>query len=249
MRTHPTSGSTFIVKPYDPWRRWVSTLLILLALAGAGWLLHELGVWRAGFDNARLNNSLIGARADVDQLRETVEDLRERLAIAERGGQVDKQANEIARSGLKELQDELLELKEELAFYRGIVAPDEERSGIRIERMRLSGALPKFRYNLMLTQVLKSAKQTSGQIEVNFDGLQNGALKSYSLKELSKKPSTSFKFKYFQNLEGELTLPNGFTPSGVNIEVVPQNKRADRVTKSYEWADVVQNVIVPGNES
>jgi hypothetical protein len=50
--------------------------------------------------------------------------------------------------------------------------------------------------------------------------------------------SLKMRFRYFQNLEGKLKLPSGFTPRKLIIEVRPENKKFEPVTETYDWTPV-----------
>ena len=51
------------------------------------------------------------------------------------------------------------------------------------------------------------------------------------MKEKKKFP---FKFKYFQNFEGDLIIPDGFVPSRVNVKVTSNRVSLD---KTFSWSD------------
>jgi len=42
-----------------------------------------------------------------------------------------------------------------------------------------------------------------------------------------------FQFRYFQNLEQDIVLPDGFEPRAVTVEV--RSPRMDPVRESYSW--------------
>jgi hypothetical protein len=42
-------------------------------------------------------------------------------------------------------------------------------------------------------------------------------------------------FRFFQNVEGTLKLPTGFSPAKMIIELQPDDKKLDKVTAVYDW--------------
>jgi hypothetical protein len=48
----------------------------------------------------------------------------------------------------------------------------------------------------------------------------------------------SYEFRYFQGLEAELSLPLGFEPQRINVEIWPNEARAERLNESFEWSAV-----------
>jgi hypothetical protein len=42
-------------------------------------------------------------------------------------------------------------------------------------------------------------------------------------------------FRYFQNIQGELVLPEGFSPLGVQILAVDEGSKGKTVQKNFAW--------------
>jgi hypothetical protein len=174
----------------------------------------------------------------VEALREANGALRERVAILERAQQVEGKAYKNVDAHLRSLQDEVLALKEEVAFYRGIVSAGKEK-GLNIQTFVLdkensSGA---YRFQLVLTQHLKRVKMISGKVKLKVMDEQDGRPKDLLLSDVAGKQRDylKFEFKFFQRIEGRFTLPDGFKPERLQIEVVSSGKRPASVEKSFEW--------------
>jgi hypothetical protein len=75
---------------------------------------------------------------------------------------------------------------------------------------------------------------TRGDIEFNIEGLQDGKQRILTLQEVEagKQDKIAFRFKYFQNFEGDIILPKGFVPSRVLIKV-SSNRVA--IEKTFDW--------------
>ncbi|MFT5788490.1 MAG: hypothetical protein ACI8SJ_000593 [Shewanella sp.] len=112
-------------------------------------------------------------------------------------------------------------LARELAFYRSVMAPENSADGVAINGLELSAALMprQYRIKLVLTQLEKRKRSLSGRSEITLIGVEGGKPKSIKLSELSD-ASFTFKFRYFQVLETEFTLPDGFILSRVKAKVV-----------------------------
>lgn len=237
-------SSKLIIKSHHPWRHRGKIAAVVLGLVALIWGVFEFGHSRAGFDYGALLQERGLLREQVAGLKQDNRQLSERIAILERAAQVDKQAyGEVERS-LKQAQDEMLELKEEVAFYRGIVSPSETSSGLNIADFRVTGIGEErvYRFKLVLTQVKTNNRLVKGYARVAFEGVRDGAQVELSLKEVSGGTLDRLKlrFKYFQNNEGEFVLPPGFLPSRVQVEVVPSgNKNLSRLKKTFDWSDIV----------
>ncbi len=44
-----------------------------------------------------------------------------------------------------------------------------------------------------------------------------------------------FSFRYFQNLEADLVLPEGFAPQRVIVKLTPKGKAVKAVEESFAW--------------
>jgi hypothetical protein len=137
----------------------------------------------------------------------------------------------------------MLELKEEVAFYRGIVSPTETASGLSIADFQVSGIGEgsAYRFKLVMTQMKSNTRLVTGYARVAFEGVQNGAQVEHTLYKVSGGVLDKLKlrFKYFQNIEGEIVLPEDFLPSRVVIDVVPSGKGLTRLKKTFDWPDIV----------
>jgi len=232
-----------IIKTHHPWRHRVKIALAMAGLMAMAWGIFQYGHSRAGLDNESLYEERELLREQIRLGKDSNQKLRGRIAVLERTAQVDKGAYGEVEKSLKQTQDEMLELKEEVAFYRGIVSPAEAASGLSIGSFKVTeiGGERVYRFKLVLTQLKSNKRIVKGYARVVFEGVKNGSQQKLSLKEVSggKMDKLKLRFKYFQDNEGEIVLPEGFLPSRVLIEVVPSGKRATRLKKTFDWLDVL----------
>ncbi|NOX92327.1 MAG: hypothetical protein GXP18_07735 [Gammaproteobacteria bacterium] len=235
-------SSKLIIKSHHPWRYRMKLALLGLALVLLAWGVFEFGFSRAGYDNNALHAQRELLREQIDMEKQRTRDLRAQLAVLERAGQVDRQAYDAVEKSLRQAQDEMLELKQEVAFYRGIVSPTEAASGLNITSLKLTsiGEARVYRFKLVLTQLKSNVRLVKGYARMEFEGIKDGAQMHLGLKEVSGGALDKLKlrFKYFQNNEGEIVLPEGFLPSRVLVEVVPSGKDVTRLKKTFDWSDI-----------
>ncbi len=227
----------------SPWWRIGLTVLIL-ALLVAAWSIFEYGRYRAGYDRVtfrdirlQLEQSNTAQEVDLRKLRKEKLDLEQTMRI-------ENQAYSQVRKDLMELQEELLELKEELAFYRGIVSPEDADRGLQIQRFTVTKNQEdrSWQYKLVLTRVLKNRGTARGTAEIQVEGVtaESGSKKLLSLGEISvpRVKHLRYGFKYFQNLEGEIKLPAGFAPSRVILVLKPGGKgNKTQLKKTFDWPE------------
>lgn len=228
-----------IVKAHRPWKSKFIWGIVLLVLLIGGWTLFDYGRFLAGYDSRDAENEIIGLLDTQAHLEKRIETLREDKAVLQRAAQIERKAyNELDRT-LKILQAEILEHKEELAFYRGIVSPKDSSSGLYLQNFYLmqNGDTRNYRYKVVLTQVLKNSRLINGKVKLQFDGLLNGESKILDLKEITakKERDLNYRFKYFQNVEGVVDFPEGFSLLRVKIQILPRGRQRDMIEKTIEW--------------
>ena len=162
--------------------------------------------------------------------------LRERIAILERASQIDKKAYQDVDAYLLELQSENFSLKEEVAFYRGIVSsPRSKGLGIQSFQVQQGSHDALYRYRLVLTQDMKSDKVVSGTVDLSIAGEQGGLTKRLSSKDLrgGDNRRIEFQFKHFHKIEGTFLLPRGFSPRSVSVEIMGDGETMTE--KTFDW--------------
>lgn len=232
-----------VVKRYRPSKHVFAGTLALVLLAGAGYLAYAAG-WSAAMTGCD------AARADQEQvitLARRLEDenavLRERVVVLERTGRVERKAHGDINKALKSLQKKILDLKEELAFYQGIVASSDHGGTLTIQSFAVQRESTDndYHYRLVLTRYAEDAKVISGYVNLYVAGEQEGEAVRLSLAALSDQPAREIRFrlKNFQMIEGRLRLPQGFAPHRVFVKVTPTDKPQEKTEKTFDWTSAM----------
>lgn len=205
------------------------------------WVAYELGQIRAGHNGFEARKRFSELQGQIDNARADNEDLRRQVAILETGKKIDVEAYRQVEQRLAELQDEILGQQEDLAFYRGIVA--DQQAGLRVQDLELlaGGDEKSFSLRLVLAQAMRASQRISGSVELQVEGTRAGETLMLGLSELGvieeqRQSLSGFSFRYFQNLEVDLMLPEGFVPARVIVTLTPKGKRAKPVEKIFAWA-------------
>jgi hypothetical protein len=229
-----------VVKPHRPTQARVLIGAVVVAALVAGYLLFEYGRRQGGFDTLETRAEQETLQTRIRELSVENEDLRQKIALLETSRGVDREAYSQVEGTLADLQRQLQEQREELDFYRTIVTPADGVSGLRIQELSVStGAqASSFRLHLVLVQAAQHDQVISGVVNLSVDGAEAGKPVSYALGRLvsdAEPVPMGFSFRYFQNLERELMLPDGFVPQRVNVEVTPNGRQAKVIRQSFDW--------------
>jgi hypothetical protein len=209
---------------------------VFWGLLAAGLLFHA-GRLEDRMTRSALTHQRDRLQAKVDELQLKLIDYEAVQAQALQSRAVDDIATVELKQTLKTLQDSVKELEKENAFYRGIMNPQGEKSGLAIDSFSVInyGGDNRFRYKLVLTQLRQHESNLRGKTRVLVNGSENGVAKTYDLFVLGgfKTDSQAFDFRYFQNLEGDVTLPAGFVAREVRVSAMADGKNA--LERVFPW--------------
>ncbi|MEQ5837373.1 DUF6776 family protein [Marinobacter sp. NFXS9] len=235
----------YIVVRYQPgqrYKRWLILLVVSLIFAGVGYLA---GMAQGGFrftTEAEPGPDLSG---ELSAMRTQQTDLQQQMINLERGRKIDQQALSQARHTISRLEDRLSSVKADLTFYKNIMAPSESDNGLTIQRLELEQRPGDraVRFKLVLTQVGDNRSYIAGNVAVNVIGEQDGKRQVVALRDLSKDIEDlgiRFRYRYFQDVEGVMTLPDGFEPLEVQVVAKAEGRKATQTERTFEWQSVME---------
>ena len=204
------------------------------------WIAFELGQIRAGHNSFEASERYDEIERILRKEREDTQRLRERIAQLETDRKIDEEAYARVEAELAGLESVILAQQEDLEFYRGIVS--DQQSGLRVQDLtvwRGDGPLS-FSMRLVLAQAMRAGSRISGTVDLKIEGMQDSKPRSLGLRDLlavePRPRRLDFSFRYFQNLEAELVLPEGFAPVRVRVTLKPKGKSSKSIEKSFDWA-------------
>jgi hypothetical protein len=204
------------------------------------YLIYEFGRIQANYNIVDAGRERQGFVDRITVLDAELVALKEDVAQLETNRDMDRAAYKDVEIGLVTLQSKIQEQTNEIAFYRGIVSPADGVAGLRVQDLRLTRADTERAYmvRLVLVQSLKHDRTVSGDVGLIVEGVQDGNDVSYPYSQLLGKQSDSswpFKFRYFQDFDREIILPDGFTPENIKIEVRSKTRSISSIEESYSW--------------
>ena len=214
--------------------------VIVALVVGAGYLVFEFGRIQAGYDII----DAASERQDYDDhirgLENEIIGLNEQIALLETHRDIDREAYRDVETGLTTLQAKIQEQQDAIAFYRGIVSPSDGKAGLRVQDFRLTRGSEEREYTirLVLVQVKKHSRKVSGDVEISIAGQMNGVEKSYEYAQLLPADAPkkwAFSFRYFQDFDRQVILPDGFTPERIIVQVKSRTRSISSIEASYSW--------------
>ncbi|MFY2762825.1 DUF6776 family protein [Arenimonas sp. MALMAid1274] len=225
----------FVIVPHRPHVR------VLLALGLGLWLLSlvAVGYWASsraapGLAKARAELALTAKRAT--EAEALVKQLKQRVATLGRSDQISRSANTELQASLAEREEEVSGLRADVAFYERLVGATGQRRGLSVhEAFFTPEEGGTWRYTITLTQNLNRGAISKGEARVSVEGVSGGRLRSLRWDDLVQKPGAPgqpFSFRYFQQLEGSVVLPEGFTPQRVRVQLRSDGSTVDQ---AFPW--------------
>lgn len=207
----------------------------VLSLLAAGGFIYSYGLTSAGFDRLSVAQKQQEQQEQIRKLKAENQELRDSLARAQLALQMDQTAYQDLDKSLKNSSQEIVKLREELNFYRNIMASDS-KGGLQIQRLDIARAdsANQYRYKLVLVQPMKNDYRITGHVKLEIKGEQEGKETSVQFPGAGK--TIQINFRYFQDIEGQLNLPNNFRPQRIRVQVIPGN--GEPVEQQYSWPNV-----------
>jgi hypothetical protein len=232
-------GAPQVVRTRAPALRNVLLVAELLVGLFALYVVYELGRYNAGYDRQAVAQQRTELEVRIEHLEKDNREMRTQLAELDtfRVGRAHEQA-EVARA-MGELQAQVAQQSQELAFYRGVVAQGAASIGIKVGQLRITAAERPATFNVHLSLVRSGRADTeaSGTLVLSLDGTLNGEAKSLDFGALTaaRTRELRYSFRYFQDFDQELIVPGNFKPEQLQLEVRSGKKDVAPLTQSFLW--------------
>lgn len=221
-----------------PGRGFFLALMVLIALVlAAGFYLGQ----RAAHSAIRADpDSSRNMQLQLSAVREDLKAVQGDLEVQRTLHDVDREALELVRREMTAQRERTADLEEGLRFYRGLMAPGEVASGLSVRRPELvAHERPgRYAYRIVVQQEARKHELLEGSVSVEVFGLLGEEQVSYPLSQLSNdmgEEGLPLHFRYFQAIEGVLTLPDGLEPTGMAVLAITSKPRKAEVREQFPW--------------
>jgi hypothetical protein len=231
----------FVIVPHRPRARMLAFVLVLTWL-GSLWAAFELARWisvpayaELQSERNRLANRLSEVSVDLDAERQ-------RSAVLGRSDQVSRAANVELQQTVREREEEVAALRSDVAFYERLVGGSAQRKGLSVHALALSEPSPGTLQCLGQRQhVGQRAGLTAGAVTLDIEGVLDGQLTRLdwgALRQGADPEPQKFAFRYFQQMEGSIMLPEKFIPHRVRVEVQVDGN-GNRIERIFPWQELL----------
>jgi hypothetical protein len=230
-----------VVVPYRPWK----SLFFNLALV-AGVVVSALFGFAYGYYQTLQTQQIV--EPDRAELVEEIEllrignfDLNRQMAILDRTSVMDQRANEEVQDTISSLRNQVALLEQDITYYRSVVSEETEDTGLIISNWDINSTREDdlYRYKLVMRQQDADGDTfLTGHVNVSLVGRQNEEFVTFPLHAVSAEQDQldiRLRFKFFQSIEGELTLPKGFVPNLVQIAAVETSPFEKTFDQDFSW--------------
>jgi len=126
------------------------------------------------------------------------------------------------------------------------MAPSETSKGLQVDRFAMQQGREDdtYGFKLVLTQIGDNKSYISGVVAVNVIGMRNGDKEVIALRDLSDDIDdlgVKFRFRYFQDVEGLLRVPDGFKPVELQVVARAEGRKSSQAERTFDWDELTEN--------
>lgn len=227
---------------HSPMRRFVVYTVVVVAFVVALPASYFLGIYRADANQQELKQHL------TRQSEAAAAELTRELTLLRTNADVDRQTIEDLRQLVMTQRAQISAFERDLRVYKELLAPGGKTNpaGISVGVFTL---LPQkeaghFKYSFTVQKLSAKEGDFTGTLEFKITGQQAGKSQEIHLYQVSSQvdsPMIPLNFKYFQTLDGELTLPADFAPQNLAVAIKGSDKKNVLETQ-LEWPDTSVNL-------
>jgi cell division protein FtsB len=213
------------VRSKQPWY-WQWFVALLLILFG-----YLAGYWQF------TGGDYIGLIQSVNSLLRDNQQLEARTVYRERQLQVERAAQQSLADELAALQDENMELKGEVAFYRGILNESSATGELKLHSFKINkGKLPdQYEYHVLLIQSGRHDRAVQGDLKFGLVALQNGEEVSLPLMDgIVAIAPVKVNFKYYQRIDGSFVLPPDVSKPSVTLALTEKGQKEPKIRQKLD---------------
>lgn len=229
---------TVVIRLTSQLKRQLVLVLILLLLILA--VIFYLGTLRGMGQAVDLSGRVHDLSQQTNQQAMQLKSHRAQQVVIEKAAEIDRLAAESVRKDLLMHQKQVAELQRDVEFYRGLMAPDEMQRGFKLHTLDVTFDSLTERYNFkgVMTNAGGNGNVVKGDLSLALEVYEEGTSKQYKLSDLpdyTGKMPIKMRFRFFQNIQGSFTLPEGMKPVSLIATANIKDITGNLFKASYDW--------------
>ena len=208
------------------WRALAIIAILSVSLAFAAWI-YDAGRRIAGFDSNESVREIQSLRNYVMELDTELTKLRSLAGSGESSLQIERATQRQLYRQVKDLEVENAALKQDLAFFEGLMPSSEmgDEAGVKINQLRIvrDGASGDYRYRmLVVNNGGRQVRELKGSLQLLVKMQQGGKDAMITLPSDTEPNLQRFRFeiKHFHRLEGVFSVPSGAVVKEVEVRLL-----------------------------
>lgn len=173
------------------------------------------------------------------QLNETTREQSVTISRLQTELKIKNQALQSLKLDLDKHNQEITQLKADVAFYENLLSHKDNIKTLRVFEAEAQPVANHIKLKIVLAQKLEKARTKTGTISLNLLGISNDKAKQIDLIQQFELDN-QFSFKYFEIKNYAITLPDGFIPTALLVELHSQDNRPEKITERIAWQDIWQ---------
>ncbi len=239
------ASERLIVVKHKPGIKRKRRLFFITGVLAMSALSFFLGDYQIRQKHEQALNQLDKLAGEYALLQQRETELRQKVFNLESGRNIDNFAKQEIQDTIRQYEDTIKQLKKDVSFYQSIMAPSENIKGLHVQNFELqkTSDSKRFGYKIVLTQMADNKSFISGVVAVNVIGIKAGEKEVLPLREVDDDQAAlgiKFRFRYFQDISGELILPEDFTPETIQVVAQADGKKASKLERSFTWKELIR---------
>jgi len=221
----------------DERKSWVWVLLALALVGAALWQAFEYGKRQGGYDAAKVLAERMQLAREKGTLEKALNEARAESARYRRQAEIEREATRRLQQEMMAYQDRITELRAEVKMLKELISSGSGSLYLRGLRIEPLGEPGRYRYRFTLVQVRDDVELTRGKLVMKVTGRQGKKKKTLDRAQFAPdgEKAAKLEFRHYQDVEGEMVLPEGFEPRELRIEFLPRNKELKKLEATLPW--------------
>ena len=234
MKRKPGLGRSAIIAPsmnissHLPWPLKIAAIALVLGLGGAlAMWTYDLGRGIPGIRPGVGNEQAVVLQQQVAQLTQERDQLLVAANTSESNLTIERSAKKQFAEQARVLESDNAKLKEDLAFFEGLLPAGAGPGAIAIRRLTAELVAPnQLRYRLLMMQGGKGEREFTGNLQLAVTVTQGGKNAMMLFPDANSAEPDKYRlgFKHYQRLEGVLTLPDGATARTIQARILEKGQ-------------------------